>query len=401
MTAQRITKEPQFNLLQKITLFLFILAGMNFFNQYKVLALAACLVFLIFKVKFAINMDIVWLLLLAVSWVAFSPTGTKTVPQMIMPFTFPLAYCVGLNFLSVDNQEKAKKFFRTAVIIVSAGPFIHFILNFLYNFGGTVERNTYDFWTKAILSATSQASLATMMLAVSIIMLFTNTRPRNKVLSVAVIVAIVLYNLTLAGRTLFVMIMLLFAVNLLFLTFKGEKESKKYKTLLIVVLIILMFMILYNANVFGMQDAFESSNFYDRFFGHMSTTDLDEDNRMERKLFYLNNFEKSLWGGHHIHPLIGYAHDIFLDTYDEAGILALIAMLVFIVSAVIRLIRCITSEKQNFETQQWILGMYVAILAQFMVEPILQGMPWMFILFCFIHGMVTRLEKISKNNIAL
>ena len=395
MTAQRITKEPQFNLLQKITLFLLILAGMNFLNQYKILTAVACVLYLFCSVKFIINKDMMWLLLLAVSWVAFSPEGTKTLPSMIMPFTFLLAYCVGLNFLPKDNQEKAEKSLSKAIIAVSIGPFVHFVLNFINNFGKNVERNSIDFWTGLVMSATGQATLSLMMLSVAIVMLFTNTQARNKVWSVLVLVAIFFYNLTLAGRTLFVMLMLLFAVSLLFLLIKGEKKGDKYKTLLIVVLIILMLTVLYNLNVFGIQDMIKSSNLYDRFFGRWAK-DLDEDSRMEKKLNFLQNFGKSIWGGVHLRPLYGYAHDILLDTYDEAGILALIAVLMFLISAVRRLISCLKNRTLKFETQQWILGMYIAILVQFTAEPVIQGIPWMFMLFCFIHGMVTQLDKTSR-----
>lgn len=394
MTAQRISKEPQFSLLQKITLFLLILAGMDFFSQYRTIAIAACVVFLIFKVKLSVNIDSFWLLLLAVSWVVFSPT-TNFASAIIAPFAFVFAYCVGFNFLPADNQDKSEKQLRMAMVTVSIGPFIHFILNFIYNFGKNVERNANDFWTGEILSATGQASLALMMLAVAIITLFTDARARSKVWCVLILIAIFLYNLTLAGRTLFVMLMLLFAVCLFYLVIKGEKKGDKYKTLLVIALIILMLTILYNTNAFGIKDAFESSNFYNRFFGQWGK-DLDEDSRMEKKMYYLENMGKSLWGGLHLRPLYGYAHDILLDTYDEAGIVALIAVLAFLISSVVRLFSCLGNKMLKFETKQWILGMYVAVLVQFMAEPVIQGIPWMFMLFCFIHGMVTQLDKRCK-----
>ena len=397
MVIQIRKQEPQFNLLQKLTLFLLILVGMDFMNQYKIIAMAACVIFLVLKVRFVVNVDFLWLMLFAASFTLFSPAGDRVFTSLIAPFIFPLAYCVGFNFLPTDDQNLSEKNFRTAVITVSMGPFIHFILNFLYNLGKDIERNTYDFWSKDILSATGQATLALMMLVVSIVMLFTNVRGRTKVLSVLVVLAIFIYNLMLAGRTLFVMLLLIFAVSLLFLIAKGNKKSKKYKTLLIIVLITLALVVLYNVNLFGVQDAIESSNFYDRFFGRLATEDIEEDSRMDRKIFYIENFSRSFWGGINLRPICGYAHDIFLDSYDEAGIFALIAIIAFSISVVMRLIRCITSKTLKFETQQLILGMYVAILAQFMIEPIIQGMPWMFILFCFIHGMVTRLDQTSKN----
>lgn len=400
MTAQRVTKESQFNLLQKATLFLLILAGMNFLSRDRLIGVAACMLFLIFKAKFVVNGDVLTLLLLSTSWSIFAPPITNTLFHIMKPLAYPLAYCVGLNFLSpTQSQEKTEKGFRNTVTVIAAGPFLHFVLNFIYNLGTNVDRNTIDIWSGESLSATIQAALSLMMLVVVVTMLFTNTSIRNKVISVITLIAIFIYNLTLAGRTLFVMLMLIFAVSLMFLMIKGEKKGTKYKTLLIIILVALILLVLYNANVFGIQDTIESSNLYNRFFGQWSQ-DLDEDGRMDNKLKYLADFGKNLWGGVNSRPLYGYAHDILLDTYDEAGVLALVAIIIFLGSAVARLFSCLKNRFLKFETQQLILVLYVALLVQFMVEPILQGFPWMFMLFCFIHGMVTNLDKTSRKKLA-
>lgn len=396
MATRRIVKEPQFNLLQQFTLFLLVLAGMSFLGRDRMICVVACLIFLIFKVKFSIDGNVLILLVLSLSWIVFAPSNTNVFFQVVRPFAFPLAYCVGLNFLSdTEDQEKMEKKARLVMIIAATGPFIHFVLNFLAAFGKSVDRSTNDIWTGEALAATIQAALSLMMLVVVIVTLFTNARPRYKFLSLVVLVAIFLYNLTLAGRTLFVMLALIFAVSLLFLVIKGDQKSKKYKTLLIITLVILIFVMLYNINAFGLQEAFESSNFYDRFFGEWAK-DLDEDSRMNNKMKYLDNFSKSMWGGVHLRPYYGYAHDILLDTYDEAGIIALIAMILFLISAVMRLFSCMKNRNLKFETQQWILPLYVAVLVQFMIEPILQGLSWLFILFCFVHGMVTYMDRVAR-----
>ena len=396
MAERKLVKESQFNLLQKITLFLLVLAGMSFLGRDKMICVLTCVLFLFCKTKFVVDGNVFTLLVVSVSWIVFAPPLSNIVFQIIRPLAYPLAYCAGLNFLSEkENLEKSEKQLRTAIIVVSIGPFIRFLLNFLSNMGKAVDRSTNDFWTGEALAATIQAALSLMVLVVAIVTLFTNARGRHKALSVLILVAIFIYNLTLAGRTLFVMLALIFMVSLLFLMIKGNRRSNKYKTLLVITIVILIVAVLYNINAFGIQDAFESSNFYDRFFGQWGK-DLDEDSRMNNKMEYLANFSRSIWGGVRLRPYYGYAHDIFLDTYDEAGIFALIAMLLFIGSAVVRLVSCLQNRLFKFETQQLILAMYFAMLVQFMIEPILQGLAWLFMLFCFIHGMVTRLDKTSR-----
>ena len=52
--------------------------------------------------------------------------------------------------------------------------------------------------------------------------------------------------------------------------------------------------------------------------------------RGERKLAYFEHFSEGIWGGGRINSLVGgYAHDLFLDTYDEAGIFALLGVICF------------------------------------------------------------------------
>ena len=102
------------------------------------------------------------------------------------------------------------------------------------------------------------------------------------------------------------------------------------------------------------------------------------------------------WGGANIRAEYGYAHDIFLDTYDEAGVLAFIAISVYMLITLSHLIKCIRDDSLPFTFRQTVICLYVGVYIEFMVEPILQGMPWMFALFCLIDGYVARLLRHNK-----
>ena len=89
--------------------------------------------------------------------------------------------------------------------------------------------------------------------------------------------------------------------------------------------------------------------------------------------------------------------DIFLDTYDEAGIFAFLGILGYILISINHLCKCISDDTLDFGFRQIVLCVYVICYIEFMVEPILQGMSWFFASFCLIDGYVSRILRHNKN----
>ena len=84
---------------------------------------------------------------------------------------------------------------------------------------------------------------------------------------------------------------------------------------------------------------------------------------------------------------------MILDTYDEAGIFALFAITVFIINVSIHVIKLLRSPKYEVDTKLIVFGLYLATYMEFMIEPVLQGLPWLFSLFCFISGVIITANK--------
>ena len=143
----------------------------------------------------------------------------------------------------------------------------------------------------------------------------------------------------------------------------------------------------------------KESNFFDRFFGG-SEQDFSSDSRLDLKWIYLQNLEKSIFGGASIrNEFEAYAHDIFLDTYDEAGIFALGSVIVYIVFSLKRLYKCVINRAISFQFRQIMLCVYLGFYIEFLLEPILIGMQWMFCFFCLIDGMLASyLKTQTKDN---
>lgn len=385
--------------LMYIVLFLVFLASMNVINRYYVFMFIAFGVFFL-KPKRKIYLDtipILLLLVLGLSWVLFSPDSTISILGVVKPFTYLLCYIMGCAMIRDDtgysSDHTPYNLFYKTVLAVALGAFAHYIANWITN-AGTLERNTIDIWTGEPMAATGQAALACIPLTLAIACIFCKNKTFIKIAAIVTVVVVLMYNLVLSGRTLLLLLLAITAVALGHRLIMQKKGS--FKVLIVFIVIVLLLLTLYQSNAFGVKSYVEESPLFDRFFAEDSSMELDEDGRLDKKLYHLNNFTEHLFGGAHSREVRGYAHDIYLDTYDEAGIFAFIAVVVYVLITVWRLIQCIKDKSLPFEFRQIVLCMYVIVYIEFMIEPILQGMPWLFAAFCLIDGYVA---SILRHNI--
>lgn len=385
-------------LVRTITLFFLLLAGINVKNMNFYFMLFAVVAFLVINQRYVFDFNFLILMQLSLAWIIFSPEKDAGITSIIKPMLYPMAYLVGRSFFASKNRntslEGKESWLKASVFIIALGPYIHYMLNFVTNIDYE-SRNTIDFWTGTELSATGQAVLAFCMMAVSISLLFIRTKMFVKVFSSAAIISILLYNLVLSGRTMFLIVGVSVVACLWYTGKETNDFSKKIKVTITVIVVILLVLFLINHNVFGLRDLLENSNLYNRFT--VGDKGQYEDNRLGRKIQHLQNFESAIFGGSKTRASgVGYAHDLYLDALDEAGIFALFAVIEFTISMIAGAIKLIKNKTLQISTRTIVLVLYVAGITTFAIEPILQGMPWFFVLFCFIHGMVVQVDKSSR-----
>ena len=381
-------------------LFCLFLGSLNLINRFYYFVYIAAFLFLVMpNGKMRFDSGFFALILFSMTLLLFDPSYQTMVTSMIKPFTYPLCYLIGTSLFSAgvkEDNDLLRDEKRTAWIIyvAASGVLLHFILNRIINHG-IDSRNVIDFWTRQEMSATGQATMACLMIAVAVAFLFSKVKKTKKVIAILLLLIILEYNIILAGRTIFALILI--AVGIAFLYSIRENRNKRFfrrsiKLILIVAVIFGLLFAMYNSNIFGVKDAFESSNFYERFFGGRYAQDMEEDLRFENKLYYVEHFFDSMFGGGHIREDFGRsAHDLYLDTYDEAGIFALIFIVFYIVKSLGRAIRCARNKNLTFEIRLLILCVYVVVNVQFWLEPILRGVPWLLAMYALIDGAVARL----------
>ncbi len=386
---------------------LLFLASMNFKNWYAYLVFAAFAFFLLVNNRqVRIGTGIISLLCFSFSLLLFWSSAHGSFNSMLRVFIYPMCFLLGYNMPAKRTHLlEAERSTRSLTVVLALGALVHMALNLISNWSvergeGSVEigRNTLDFWTDSVLSATNQAALAIMMTGVAVALLIGKFSKGLKIFALLSLSVIVIYNLQLAGRTLFVLIALVFAVGFVYQLLFLARTKRSVWLLVGLSLLIVMLMIAYQNNVLGLKEFIEESNFYDRFFGE-NAADFEQDSRMDRKLDYLKVFFDHPWGGSYIHSEVGgYAHDLYLDTYDEAGIFALLSVVAIVVGSLLKLFKVVRSKAVSNDTKLFLVCVYFAILVEFMIEPILAGVPWLLACFCAIYGSTARLSKIAQNS---
>lgn len=346
--------------------------------------------------------DVLPLVMLSVSMLIFY-VGDINIKEAMRICSFPLCYFIGSNLLvEKDNRRwslgKQEKVVKRSIYVFAFGSFLHYLLNFFYNIGSGTDRNALDIWSGAVRSATNQAILGLLVIGVAIALIFSNRGFWKKALSIVMLIFVISYALTLAGRTIFVILLACGVVGIIHMWIKNPNRTKSFWICCFIFLVILVALALFTFNIFGVRDLITSSNFYERFFKD-TETGLKGTNRWEQKGYYIEHFFDNIFGGLHSYNAIGAsAHDILLDAHDEYGIFAFASLIVFLGMSLYRTIKFIKDDTFSFGTRQLVLCVSIAFWLVFFLEPVLRGMTWLFCAFCFMQGAIKNAQKNVKKH---
>lgn len=393
----RIDRPEQrvFSLNEKLVLFLLLLSFVDFFSYSLHLMVIAAIVFWMLNRRIYLINSLVPAILLTVSMI-LSGTLTVTSPtSWMIHLVWPMATIAGFGMIYVSRDiADAEKRLNTCIGIAAIGFFAHLMLNLYANAGrDDLGRNTLDFWSKEVYAATGQAGLACVPMAWCVASFLKEKKFSRRFWSVVAILAMLYYNLTLGSRTMIYSLFIVFAVAIFYLLKREEYNKKKTTTFFVTVGIVIAVLIAYNTDAWGVRSLIEESTLFERLLGDQSLK-LGEDARWSSKLAYLKLMPQYLTGGNHIYRLVGsYAHDVLLDTYDQYGLLALVAVVALLWDAISKLLKLLRSKQLQEGAKITLLCVYITVLLTFAVEPVLEGMPWLMMSFCFIYGMVAALTK--------
>ncbi len=372
---------------------------MGLWHYYLFLAI----IFAFCKKEFTVSFDgaLFALVTLSLSIVIFDRTASISVLTMIKQFVYPLSYVVGYIFISNKKTRfgfnEAENVLLRCIVLFALGTLLHIGINIYINPEVELSRNLIDIWSGEILAATGQAAFTIFPICLCSTIIFSSSKLFYKLISVAVLIYIVWANFKLACRTIMVLVVVALLIAGIYYIINKSNASKKLYALIGVAVIAGCLFVAFQNNVLGIHDAYIESDYYLRIENYKQTQ-LVEDPRFDYKMEYIERMVQNPFGGAKTHREIrSYAHDLFLDTYDDASVFAFLAVVAFIIISIRNLVKVLKNKNLSFIFRQLFLSVSVICYMEFMIEPILRGLPWLLALFCFMHGAVACLLKSDEH----
>lgn len=307
-----------------------------------------------------------------------------------------------LGYSLVKNDIGYKKTYRylfTVIFSFTAFGFLSFTKTILSY--GSLDRVTQSFggryvinvWNSGIISATVvNMVLAFGLSLISTIFISSKVMPNGKKSKLLLFICFLISTyiaIQLANRTSLLIILVCFITTVLF---SDRLTIKKIRNVFFILFITGVSISFFNGNVLGIRNYWYSTTLANRFEQNQLTSD-------PRVLAWKNGFfglfqypfggRKTFLGG------LSYAHNMWLDIGVDTGALPFLLMVLFTLLSLIVVIKFIKSDNQLL-LKSIIVGLFVSFNLTFFVEPVIQASFTYFNIYCFIIGMVLRLNLDRK-----
>lgn len=388
--------------LDKLWFFSIFLFSINFldFNLYLMyFSFSTGLIVIYYKKStFKITSNFILLLIFTVSYFfTLNYFESLGIYSLLLFFLGPIL-CFIIGFFIVNNDKIVIK----TIIIIVVGNFLHGFFNMINYFSingiNSNERDVIDIWSGIARNATLQGThftLVVSLLGIVIIMISS----KNKVWLSLILFSFILFSLfssfILGNRTLLLLTIIILTFNVIFYAFFNRRSFKKnFSFLSIWIFIIFSSYFIYSKNFFEIKNTILNSNLINR----LDDTEIKND---PRNLVYekaLNQFLDFPFGGYRMDLGLEYAHNLWIDVLYAAGLIPFFSLLFFTLFTIYHVSVILRKNNVSQILKLFILSIFSAYLLNFMVEPILEGVPYMFMSFCILSGMLNKLVLISKTN---
>lgn len=95
-------------------------------------------------------------------------------------------------------------------------------------------------------------------------------------------------------------------------------------------------------------------------------------------------------------PYANYAHNLWIDIAKEAGIIPLLLYLAFTILSAVQGIAFFRNKAYHLNDRIFAISVIVAYLLVFCTEPIIEGAPLTFSIFCFVVGGISAVRRRTK-----
>ena len=305
---------------------------------------------------------------------------------------YALRYWVGpivAYYIGITLGKSSVSRVVALITAIALGMLLHGCLNVLTSSDlSTTNRSVTNFWTGRMTSATLQGTYFIFGISLASSWLFFGKK-RKKILAV-LMAGLTNWNcMQTASRTgLYLLGMILVCtVVLKQYIFRGRKSFVTFifKATLMVGVAVSIAGIAYQNNLLGIRTYFESSFLGQRLAG------IEEEGAMSRSELWMaaiKNLGEYPFG---IHEHEHYAHNLWLDIGLSGGILSMLIIAAYSCMSIMTM-RKVCKKVMTAETRILIYTLYLATTIGFMLEPILQAVPYTFCSFVMINGAIASLE---------
>jgi hypothetical protein len=355
------------------------------------------------KSTFKVTIDLLLIWLFSLSYfILLTYHGRGGIGAMLIYMIGP----VGSFFIGYCIVKSNNKFIFKTVMAIVFGNFIHGLLNMttyfrLYGFTSSVigARALPDIWTGVSLSATLQGTYYTLIASLLFYSLVLLINKKRKGLAIAIILSIVfslLATFVMGNRTLIAIMLIAFLSNFLLYSALTRKSPKHItKSIAYIAILALGIYVIYTKNIFGIREFVEGSTWYMR----SNIMAANEDPRIvlyQRAISQMFDFP---FGGYKMNLLTNsYVHNLWLDVLYATGLIPFFFLIIYTFKSITSLIRLIKQKNTDVEFKIFIFSIYTGFFLNFMVEPILEGVPYMFLSFCIINGMIRKQLDLYKQS---
>lgn len=311
-------------------------------------------------------------------------------------------YLIGYSIIKTSN-----KIMINTILAVVFGNFTHGLLNliryvqingFVNNIIGS--RVLPDIWTRTEMTATLQGTLYTLISSLLFYSVILFIKKEKRLLAMTIIgatVIAIIATFTMGNRTLLVIVSLTFIMSFMLYSLLSIRNIEKVLRANGLVFAFLLFLIfIYSQNLFGIKVFIEGSTLFTR----TSSISILEDTRWSVYLKVISQIPLHPFGGYKMNlGGLSFAHNLWLDVLNAAGLIPFILLIIFTFMNLKNLYRIIISNKVELNFKIIIFSISIGFLLNFMVEPILEGVPFMFLSYCLINGMIKKKNDLINTEV--
>ncbi|MEE9361051.1 MAG: hypothetical protein V3U92_00470 [Cellulophaga sp.] len=337
------------------------------------------------------DFDFVILFIFSITYALFSLLNPDIYKQTIIFYGVfpPVFFLLGKYFV-----VKSKKTEHLFILLISVGFLFSFsalisvVLNLTTGGFAQYERSIPMFWNGNEITATLMGAFFTFNMCLPAILLTGNKKHSLlfRIASIIVFILSLLCTFRLGSRTQIAIFILTILISFVFIIprLSGNKSIKLIFILFTIAILVYMYI---------------PSDLNSEYLSTLGKRLQESDNtgnaggrtnRWAKSI--INLFKKPLgWSVNEF----GYSHNLWLDVARINGFIPFILLLIFSLRTFLKTKTAISIDKNQLPFNNLILIFTIAANLLFFVEPITEGLFSMFLVYCFLHGVINKYVSIN------